>query len=96
MVESKASSPNARGEAPKPMPFAIMRNAHEALRASIHLQGEQLDAGDAAAFREEWRTFQRALTVHMAMEDGAMFELLDAVGPRGSTPTCITWSTRKR
>ena len=62
------------------MPFAIMRNAHEALRASIHLQGEALDAGDLAAFREEWRAFHRALAVHMAMEDGAMFALLDAVG----------------
>jgi len=62
------------------MPFAIMRNAHEALRASIRLQGEKLDTGDAAGFREEWQTFRRALAVHMAMEDGAMFALLDDVG----------------
>jgi hypothetical protein len=62
------------------MPFAIMRNAHEALRASIRLQEQELDAGDVAAFRKEWRTFQRALAVHMAMEDGAMFALLDDVG----------------
>jgi len=62
------------------MPFAIMRNAHEALRASIRLQEEYLDAGDAAAFREEWGTFQRALAVHMVMEDDAMFDLLDSVG----------------
>ena len=61
------------------MPFAIMRNAHEALRASIRLQEQKLDAGDGAAFREEWRTFQRALAVHMAMEDDAMFSLLDGV-----------------
>ena len=62
------------------MPFAIMRNAHEALRASIKLQQQALDAGAAAAFHEEWRTFLRALAVHIAMEDDAMFGLLDEVG----------------
>jgi hypothetical protein len=62
------------------MPFAIMRNAHEALRASIRVQQQKLDADDAAAFREEWQTFQRALAVHMAMEDDSMFDLLDSVG----------------
>jgi hypothetical protein len=62
------------------MPFAIMRNAHEALRASIRLHEQKLDAGDAAAFREEWQTFKRALAVHMAMEDDFMFDLLDGVG----------------
>jgi hypothetical protein len=61
------------------MPFAIMRNAHEALRASIRLQEQKLGAEDVAAFREEWQTFQRALAVHMAMEDESMFDLLDGV-----------------
>lgn len=67
-------------DAPKPMPFAVMRNAHEALRASITLQGRALDAGDRDAFRDEWGRFGRALAVHMAMEDRAMFALLDEVG----------------
>jgi Hemerythrin HHE cation binding domain len=62
------------------MPFAIMRNAHEALRASIRLQEQRLEAGDAAGFREEWQAFQRALAVHMAMEDDFMFDLLDRAG----------------
>ena len=61
------------------MPFAIMRNAHEAFRSSIGLQERLLDAGDLAAFGTEWRDFSRALAVHMAMEDGAMFGLLDSV-----------------
>jgi hypothetical protein len=61
------------------MPFAIMRNAHEALRASIRLQEQKLAAEDVPAFREEWQTFQRALAVHMAMEDDSMFDLLDGV-----------------
>jgi hypothetical protein len=61
------------------MPFAIMRNTHEALRASIRLQEQNLEAGDGAAFREEWQRFQRALAVHMAMEDNSMFALLDSV-----------------
>lgn len=62
------------------MPFAIMRNAHEALRASIRVQERHLDRGDVAAFTAEWRDFGRALAVHMAMEDRAMFPLLDEVG----------------
>lgn len=70
----------AGADTPRPMPFAIMRNAHEALRVSIKLQQHALDAGDEAAFREEWTTFQRGLAVHMAMEDDAMFGLLDEVG----------------
>lgn len=68
------------GDPPRPMPFAVMRNAHEALRASIALQQAHLEAGDSAAFESEWRRFRRALAVHMAMEDHAMFELLDGVG----------------
>jgi hypothetical protein len=61
------------------MPFAIMRNAHEAMRASIRLQGESLDAGDLEGFRGEWGNYRKALAVHMAMEDTAMFDLLDEV-----------------
>ena len=71
---------NTPAEPPKPMPFAIMRNSHEALRASIRVQEENLQAGDIAGFRDEWQRFQRALKVHMAMEDDAMFGLLDEVG----------------
>jgi hypothetical protein len=69
----------AAAEAPKPMPFAIMRNAHEALRASIRLQAAALEKGDCTAFADEWRRLQRGLAVHMAMEDRSMFALLDAV-----------------
>src|SRR5262245_65280224 len=79
MSEPKTAPPAANPEQPRPMPFAIMRNAHEALRASIRLQEQSLAAGDTAAFREEWQRFQRALAVHMAMEDDSMFELLDSV-----------------
>src|SRR5262245_20006034 len=77
MADQKTSPQGA--EQPKPMPFAIMRNSHEALRASIRLQEQKLESGDAAGFRDEWQTFQRALAVHMKMEDEAMFELLDGV-----------------
>lgn len=80
MSDAKTSPQGAGAEPPKPMPFAIMRNSHEALRASIRLQEQKLAAGDAAAFREEWQTFRRALAVHMAMEDNFMFDLLDSVG----------------
>jgi len=80
MSEPKTSPQAAGAEPPKPMPFAIMRNAHEALRASIRLQEQKLAAGDGSGFREEWQCFQRALAVHMAMEDDSMFDLLDGVG----------------
>jgi Hemerythrin HHE cation binding domain len=80
MSDSKTSLQTASADLPRPMPFAIMRNAHEALRASIQLQEQRLDASDSVGFREEWQTFQRALAVHMAMEDDSMFGLLDGVG----------------
>lgn len=80
MSDLKPTPQTGSAEPPRPMPFAIMRNAHEALRASIRLQEQKLHAGDAAAFREDWQTFKRALGVHMAMEDDSMFELLDGVG----------------
>lgn len=75
----------AAAEAPKPMPFAIMRNAHEALRASIRLQGGALEAGNRSAFGEEWGRFKRGLAVHMAMEDRSMFVLLDGVSDGAAT-----------
>jgi len=79
MSEPKTSPQAAGAEPPKPMPFAIMRNAHEALRASIRLQEQKLAAGDGSGFRDEWQNFRRALAVHMAMEDDSMFDLLDGV-----------------
>lgn len=70
----------AAAETPKPMPFAIMRNAHEALRAGIGLQAQALESADLRSFADEWKRLQRGLAVHMAMEDGAMFALLDEAG----------------
>lgn len=66
-------------EIPKASPFAIMRNVHEALRASIAVQRKLLDADDLPAYSAEWSDFSRALAVHMAMEDDAMFPLLEGV-----------------
>ncbi len=80
MTDPQTQPAAANPDQPRPMPFAIMRNVHEALRASIKLQQLALDAGEVPAFREEWQTFMRALSVHMAMEDEAMFGLLDEVG----------------
>ena len=89
LSQSVQLAPNlAQTEVPKPMPFAIMRNAHEALRASIALQARALEAADRDAFAAEWQQLQRAVAVHMAMEDRAMFALLDeasggAIGAAG-------------
>jgi hypothetical protein len=61
------------------MSFAILRNTHEAFRTSIRLQQQALGLGDAVGFSAEWRAFQRALAVHVAMEDDTLFALLDEV-----------------
>jgi Hemerythrin HHE cation binding domain len=81
MSDTKSPTPQAAStDVPKPMPFAVMRNSHEALRSSIRLQEQRLDEGDLAGFSTLRREFQRALAVHMAMEDKFMFDLLDDVG----------------
>ncbi len=67
-------------QTPKPMSFAIMRNTHEVFRKSIALMSESLDKGALDDFRQEWRNYQRFRKTHLAMEDGAMFSLLDEVG----------------
>jgi hypothetical protein len=81
MSDTQSPTPQAAStDVPKPMPFAVMRNSHEALRSSIRLQEQRLDEGDLAGFSTLRREFQRALAVHMAMEDKFMFDLLDDVG----------------
>lgn len=65
---------------PQPMSFAILRNTHEAFRKSIDLMSELLDKGALDEFRQEWRDFQRCRQTHLAMEEGAVFSLLDDVG----------------
>lgn len=89
MTQLRTPTPRGNGDQLRPMPFAIMRNAHEALRASIALQQGALDAGNIDAFQGEWRTFIRALTVHMAMEDDSVFGLLDEVGAGAITAAKI-------
>ena len=66
-------------DTPQPMSFAILRNTHEAFRTSIRLQEQSLQLGDTLGFRAEWRSFRRALEIHAAMEDVAMFALLDEI-----------------
>ena len=61
------------------MSFAILRNTHEVLRKSITLMGEFLDKGALGEFRQEWGSFRRCRRSHVAMEEGAVFSLLDEV-----------------
>ncbi len=67
-------------QTPQPMSFAILRNTHEVFRKSIELMSELLDKGNLDEFRQEWRDFQRCRQTHLAMEEGAVFSLLDDVG----------------
>ena len=65
---------------PEPMSFAILRNTHEVFRKSIELMSALLDKGSLSEFRQEWQDFQRCRQTHLAMEEGAVFSLLDEVG----------------
>ena len=67
-------------QTPQPMSFAILRNTHEVFRKSIELMSESLDQGALDEFRQEWRNFQRCRQTHLAMEEDAVFTLLDDVG----------------
>ena len=62
------------------VPFAVMRNSHEAMRMSIkNVLSIHIENGDIAKFRVAWIDFQRAMEVHMEMEDKDMFPLLNSV-----------------
>ena len=68
-----------QAQSPQPMAFAILRNTHEVLRNAITLMDACLDKGDLDEFRQEWGNFRRCRRSHVAMEDGAVFSLLDEV-----------------
>ena len=64
-----------------PIPFAVLRNAHEGFRAGMKELRELITAqGNVSPFRNAWVGYQRALSAHAAMEDFEIFPLLDAVG----------------
>ena len=67
-------------QTPQPMSFAILRNTHEVFRSSIELMSALLDKGALDKFRQEWQNFQRCRKTHLAMEEDAIFSLLDEVG----------------
>jgi len=70
---------NKQAQSPQPMSFAILRNTHEVLRKSIGLMDVYLDKGALGEFRQEWRNFRRCRRSHVAMEEAAVFSLLDEV-----------------
>lgn len=71
---TKKSTPNP------PIAFAIMRNSHESIRMSIkHVLSTHMESGDSVKFKAAWVDFQRAMAVHMEMEDKDMFPLLNSV-----------------
>ena len=71
---------NTQTQTPQPMSFAILRNTHEVFRKSITLMGEILYKGTLGEFRQEWVNFRRCRATHLAMEESAVFSLLDEVG----------------
>jgi len=66
-------------QAPQPMSFAILRNTHEVFRSSIDLMDDFLKNGALDEFRQEWVNYQRCRKTHIAMEEDAVFLLLDNI-----------------
>lgn len=62
-----------------PYSFAVMRNAHEAIRKAIFEMKNDIEESNKGQFRTHWLEFSRALNVHMKMEDYDMFSLLNGV-----------------
>ncbi len=71
---------STQAQTPQPMSFAILRNTHEVLRSSIALMSELLENGSLDEFRQELGDFRRCRNTHLAMEEDAIFVLLDKVG----------------
>ena len=71
---------SAQPQTPQPMSFAILRNTHEVLRKSIALMSGMLEKDALDEFRQEWQNFRRCRGTHLAMEEDAVFVLLDEVG----------------
>ena len=67
-------------QAPQPMSFAILRNTHEVLRKSIDLMSGLLEKEALDEFWNEWKSFRRCRATHLAMEEDAVFVLLDELG----------------
>ena len=79
-VDSPAAPPTAAPAAPAPttpapavpMAAALMRNAHEVVRADLgKVLGPAVDRGDVEAAAAAWRAASRFMATHAAMEDGA-------------------------
>lgn len=61
-----------------PIAFAIMRNAHEALRKNLFEQlMPLLQNADKDGFQKEWTSFFKAMNYHAMMEDEYVFPMLD-------------------
>ena len=72
------------GTAPKPMPMAIMRNAHEVIRGAMKDIHTMLEKDDFESARALWYQFNRFSDLHMRMEEGlkkanakGLFQLVD-------------------
>jgi len=83
---SKGSKDGSSGSpgVPKPMPMAIMRNAHEVIRGAMQDIQEMLDQDDFENARKLWHELHRFTDLHMAMEEGrkgcnarGIFKLVD-------------------
>eukprot|EP01031_Cornospumella_fuschlensis_P028639 gene28639-34576_t len=62
-----------------PMAFAVMRNAHEAFRGAMKEMDDALVNADLDSFAKLWRDFQRAVQVHLNMEEFDLFPLLEQI-----------------
>jgi iron-sulfur cluster repair protein YtfE (RIC family) len=84
---STANSSASPDRAPKPVPMAIMRNAHEVIRCALQDIQDALDKDDFDRARDMWHRFHRFSDMHMKMEEGrkgansaGLFAMIDKHG----------------
>jgi hypothetical protein len=78
-LPQSGAAPAPPADPPRPMPFAIARNCHEALRGGLKDCKAAVESGDLETFTAEWNDYCRACKVHAEMEDlpGGMFAMMD-------------------
>jgi hypothetical protein len=71
VVASQKATAEPVPEKPKPMIFALMRNAHEVIRGAQEDLGDDLKKGDLESAKILYDKFIKFTMLHMQMEEGS-------------------------
>lgn len=70
-TNAATQKPAEKGEEkPRPLVFALMRNAHEVIRGAMVECNQQLDNDNLEGFKECWENLKKFEEMHMHMEEG--------------------------